>query len=384
MVAVQRFDVGRLDRAQRTGAGGARVPAAIARTGVQVYTDGQGRTVREYRPPEAVFAPESLATLGSIPVTAGHPSAGVNPLNHREVSIGHVSDAPPARRADGPVEWVDAVAVVNDLDALRKIDAGELAEVSMGYLADVVPEKGVSPDGQPYDAKQTNIRFNHLALLPPGHARAGSGARLRLDGNQEPTMFVRNDDNSSPAQAPKQLVKIDGIDVEKGSDTHISLLERAVATEKKRADDAAAALATAQTTLGEQKAKLDAAEAKLAGLDVNKLVADELAFRDSLRAILPKGADGKPYDFTGKTREQVRADAVGTAVMAEAAKLGSDAERAGFIQAHLKIKLDAAGKAPPALHTPTQVVDSSNTSQQPTKPADKRADAFKASWGQSS
>ena len=63
---VQRFDVGRLDRAKRTGAGGARVPASISRTGVQVYTDQQGRTVREYRPAETVFATESLDSLGSI------------------------------------------------------------------------------------------------------------------------------------------------------------------------------------------------------------------------------------------------------------------------------------------------------------------------------
>jgi len=45
VASVQRFDVGRLDRAKRTGAGGARVPASVSRTGVQSYTDDQGRTV---------------------------------------------------------------------------------------------------------------------------------------------------------------------------------------------------------------------------------------------------------------------------------------------------------------------------------------------------
>lgn len=379
MAAVQRFDVGRLGRAQRTGAGAARMPATIARTGVQIYTDSAGRTVREYRPPEAVFATDSLATLGSIPVTVGHPPQGVTPQNHRQVAVGHVSDAPPARRSDGPVEWVDATVVVSDGEALRKVDAGELTEVSMGYLADVVPEKGIAPDGQHYDAVQKNIRFNHLALLQDGHARAGSGARLRLDGNQEPTMFVRHDDNQTPAQTPKTLVKIDGIDVEKGSDTHLSLLERAIAAEKKRADDATAALTAAQTVQGELKAKLDAAEKKLAEVNVPKLVQDELDFRSQLLPILPKQADGKPYDFTGKTREQVRADAVGAAVMAEAGKLGSDAERAGFIQAHVKMKLDSAGKTLPALHTPTQTPK--QDSEQPKKIPDKRADAFQASWG---
>lgn len=355
--------------------------ATIARTGVQTYTDSRGNTIREYRPPESVFAPDSLATLGSIPVTVGHPPQGVTPSNHRQVSVGHVSDAPPARRADGPVEWVDAMVIVSDGEALRKVDAGDLTEVSMGYLADVVPERGVAPDGQHYDAIQKNIRFNHLALLQDGHARAGSGARLRLDGNQEPTMFVRQDDNSTPAQSPKLLVKIDGIDVEKGSDTHLSLLERAIGAEKKRADDATAALTAAQTAQGELKAKLDAAEKKLAEVNVPKLVQDELDFRSQLLPILPKQADGKPYDFTGKSREQVRADAVGAAVMAEAAKLGSDAERAGFIQAHVKMKLDGVGKTPAStpLHTPTATKTDGETPK--PKFTDKRADAFKSSWG---
>lgn len=191
-------------------------------------------------------------------------------------------------------------------------------------------------------------------------------------------MFVRSDDTSSPAQAPsaahRPRVTVDGISCERGDDTHISLLERARDSEKKRADDAATALTTAQTEVGTLKAKLDEAEKKLAGLDVNKLVTDELAFRESVRPLLPKG-----YDFSGKSRDQVRGDAVGQAVMADAAKLASDAERAGYIQAHLKLKLDAAGKGPPALHVPRPVQDAGD--DKPKKPVDKRADAFTASWG---
>ncbi len=346
---------------------------------MQSYTDERGNVVREYRPPEAVFAPESLATLGSIPVTVGHPPNGVTPQNYRQLSVGHVSDAPSGRRADGPAEWLDTAVVVNDAATLQRIelpptDPKALVEVSMGYLADVVLQPGIAPSGEHYDAVQQNIRFNHLALLPEGHARAGSGARLRLDGNQEPISMYRADDNAPVPQ--KTLVKVDGIDVEKGSDTHISLLERSITSQTKRADEASTALTAAQTLNGEQKAKLDAAELELKTLkaqDVNVLVADELAFRQSVLPVLPKG-----YDFTGKTREQVKADAVGPAVMAEAAKLTNDAERAGYVGAHLKIKLDAAGKAPASLHTPSVIVDSTDKTKKRT---DRRADAFNASFG---
>ena len=307
--------------------------ATIARTGVQVYRDQTGREVREYRPPETVFAEDALATLGSIPVTVGHPPNGVTPQNHRHVSVGHVSDAPSARKSDGPAEWIEAALIISDADALSRVEAGELVEVSMGYMADVVPEPGVTPDGQHYDAVQRNVRFNHLALLREKEARAGSGARLRLDGTQE---F---------REEPMKKVKIDGIECDFASETHISLLERQAAAEKTRADEASAALTKAQTELGAAKAQL----ADHKPVDVNALVADELAFRSGILPALPKG-----YVFDSKTRDQVRADAVGPAVIADAAKLGSDAERAGYIAHALKVRLDAVSKAPPALHVPTK------------------------------
>lgn len=375
MQPVLRFDIGRLDRAKRTGAGGARVPASISRTGVQTYTDQYGRVVREYRSPEEVFAPESLATLASVPITVGHPPGGVTPRNYREVSVGHVSEAPPERFSDGPHEWINVVGVISDAETLRRIDLppehkDALIEVSMGYLADVVPESGITPAGEPYDAKQTNIRFNHKSLLPRGHARAGSGARLRLDGNQETTMFVRADDNTAPASsaAHRPRVKVDGIECDYGSDTHVQMLERARDSEKKRADDAAAALTAVQTELGTAKATIAAHKP----VDVSALVQDELAFRQSVLPALPKG-----YDFAGKARDLVRADAVGPAVIADAAKLGSDAERAGYVAAHLKIKLDAAGKAPPTLHVPSPITDAADK----PKFRDKHADAFNAARG---
>jgi hypothetical protein len=369
-VQVLRFDVGRLDRAKRTGAGGSRIPATIARTGVQVYTDQLGRSVREYRPPETVFAADSLATLGSIPVTVGHPPEGVTPSNHRQLSVGHVSDAAPRRRSDGPLEWIDSDIVVSDADTLRRIDSGELTEVSMGYLAEVKPQSGISPAGEHYDAVVEKIHgYNHLALLKDGHARAGKGARLRLDGNQEPIeMFVRHDDNSTPVQAPKQIVKVDGIDCERGGDTHISLLERNIATETKRADDASAALTVAQTELGTAKATI----ASHKPVDVNQLVQDELDFRQTMLPALPKG-----YDFKGKNRDAVRADAVGPTVIADAAKLGSDAERAGYIAYAVKMKLDAAGRQPVSLHQPVVTV----TDETEKPPVDPSRKAYLDSFG---
>lgn len=173
---------------------------------------------------------------------------------------------------------------------------------------------------------------------------------------------------------PKRVVKVDGIDVDFGSETHVSLLDRQIAAEKTRADSAAATLATAQTKAGEVQAKLDAANKELDALkarDVNALVQDELDFRSKHLPILPA-----KYDFTGKSRDQVRADAVGAEVVAAAAKL-PEGERTGYISAHIGLKLDAASKTPVPTHVPTAKVDGNGAA---TNRKDPRKAAYDATW----
>lgn len=324
---VQRFDVGRLDRAKRTGAGGARVPASIARTGVQVYTDANGNTVREYRPADEVFSQASLDSLGAIPVTVGHPGA-VDASNWSKHARGHVSDAPASRRQDGPLEWLETSVVVSDAATLSRVSSGDLVEVSMGYTADVVLEKGVAPDGQHYDAVQRNIRFNHLALLEDGRARAGRGARLRLDSNGNQDMKLDSNEGA-------KRVKVDGIDCEFGSETHVQMLERRAELASKRADEQAAALAAASAEVGSLKAKLDSVPAPQ---NVEALVAAELTFRADMLPLLPK-----EYKFDGKSRDDVRYDAVGAETAAKIRAL-PEGQREGYLVAKLDERRAAADR----------------------------------------
>ncbi len=336
---VQRFDVGRIDRAKRTGAGGARVPATIARTGVQVYHDAAGREVREYRPADEVFAALSLDSLSSIPVTVGHPGS-VDAGNWRRHAVGHVSDAPAARRQDGPAEWLETSVVISDAAALSRVSSGDLVEVSMGYTADVVAESGTAPDGQRYDAVQRNIRFNHLALLENGRARAGRGARLRLDANGDEEMKLDSNEG-----AAKSRVKVDGIDCEYGSETHVQMLERRATQAAERADAQAALVAAHATEIGALKAKLDAVPAPQ---NVEALVAAELAFRADMLPLLPKG-----YKFDGRSRDDVRYDAVGADAAAKIRAL-PEGQREGYLQAKLDERASAADRP---THAPTVKVD---------------------------
>src|SRR5687768_4092559 len=126
-----RFDAGRLGKIERTPQGGARIPAALTRTGVLTYTNADGTTRRELRPPEEVFRQDSLDTLRSATVTEGH-AAWITPENFREFNRGHVAEG--SVRQDG--ELVAAQLVVQEAASIKRIDTRELTELSMGYTCD--------------------------------------------------------------------------------------------------------------------------------------------------------------------------------------------------------------------------------------------------------
>ena len=68
--------------------------------------------------------------------------------------------------------------VIHDIDKVKKTPYREL---SLGYNLDLIEEPG-EWNGEPYDAIQTNIRINHLAIVES--ARAGEQAHLNLDGKK--------------------------------------------------------------------------------------------------------------------------------------------------------------------------------------------------------
>ncbi len=168
---VLRLDTGSVASVQRTGSGGWRIDAAIARTGILEYLRADGSIRREYRPDSEVFSPESLASYEDVPFTVEHPKGLLTPESHA-ASVGHVRSP----RRDGA--HLSATIVVNDARGQRAIDAG-MREVSCGYECRLDETPGVSPEGIPYDAVQRDIRANHVSLVRRG--RAGASVRLRLD-----------------------------------------------------------------------------------------------------------------------------------------------------------------------------------------------------------
>jgi hypothetical protein len=91
-------------------------------------------------------------------------------------------------RAQIKEPWIHSNVVLSSEDAIGKVDRHELVEISAGYSCKLVEKPGYH-EGKPYKFVQREIRYNHVSLLPPGHARAGSDARLRLDSQHQAPHF---------------------------------------------------------------------------------------------------------------------------------------------------------------------------------------------------
>lgn len=171
-----RLDFGRVRSTERTPTGGLRVPGFLTRVGIFTYKRTDGTVSRELRPPEEVFHPESLASLRGVPVTDLHPPKLIEATDWSLYAKGHVGDD--VRQEDGA--YVGADLVVQAADTVAKVEARELVEISCGYDSVIDPTPGTW-NGEPYDAIQRRIRYNHAALGPEGWGRAGSDVALRLD-----------------------------------------------------------------------------------------------------------------------------------------------------------------------------------------------------------
>ena len=185
------FAGGSIGRCAPTPQGGIVVPAFLTKPGIFAYTDENGNVIREFRPPDEVFDPDTMASLRDAPVTLGHPppERPVVTTNWRELAVGHA-------RGDARIEsdMVAADLVIQDAAAIRAIENG-VQEVSCGYRFESLDNTPGEWNGQAYDRIQRGIRYNHIALVRKG--RAGSDVRLRLDS--EDNQITEIDEMTTPA-----------------------------------------------------------------------------------------------------------------------------------------------------------------------------------------
>lgn len=217
----------------------------VARIGAQVYKTPHGDRV-EFRPASEVFKQESLQSFAGKPITVGHVT--VTPQNAKDVVVGSCAGAGIASGVGVEVP----LSIYSDY-AISKAKAKEAGELSVGYTSvdidkpgwgsnetgEYIFEEDMKQDEAPpegwvkFDAVQTNIKVNHIALVFKG--RAGI-SKLNLDAEQE----FPYDNNGQLTNEDKQMkkIKIDSVDVEVTEEvaSHIEKLTAQIATIQGKAD----------------------------------------------------------------------------------------------------------------------------------------------------
>ena len=288
-----------LSKPVRLPNGFVRAEGYLTRAGIFVYRDAKGNTVRELRPPEEVMHPDALASFALVPVTNEHPPEALTADNAKQYAVGSVSEsvAPEGDR-------VRATLMITDADAIAALDAGR-SELSCGYTADVVIEPGTW-QGQRYDAKQTKIRGNHVALVDAG--RAGPTCSIRMDATdvaQEITMDsvmieVGGAKYSVPAEMAGELVKM----LEsKGLKPAMADAEKPA---EKPSEEMASVKADAQRKIDALQAKLDALQSATTARTLRESIAREVREDIAVTELAKRfDADVSESDSTESKRRKI-------------------------------------------------------------------------------
>ena len=177
LINLARYDKGVVQgETTLTEEGYIKARAVVTRCGVFLYKNADGTIRKELRHPDDVLVPESLESIKMIPVVNGHPPERlINADNAKRLAVGYTGES-----VDNEMPYIVANLVITDKDTVEQIKKKNKNELSLGYTVDLVPDSG-SYFGEPYEYRQTNIRYNHLALVD--QARAGPQARISLDGD---------------------------------------------------------------------------------------------------------------------------------------------------------------------------------------------------------
>ncbi|MCS0459525.1 DUF2213 domain-containing protein [Rhizobium favelukesii] len=324
---MQLFDTVTLDGIRRTQDGYLVADAKVARTGIQLYTGREvdpdnkhglrdKAIVKVYRPEEEVFAQDAMHSYAFRPVTDDHPSESVTADNWKSLAVGQTGNEVVR---DG--EFVRVPLVLMDKAIIAKVEGGK-RELSMGYSTDLKFQDGVTPGGEQYDAIQTTLRMNHLAVVSA--ARGGSHLKIGDDAKGKRSMTTRT-------------LLVDGLSVEL-ADKDAQIVQRAMDGLNKQIADLQSAAGEHKATIvqkdeeiGTLKADLKKAQdSALKPEDVDKLVADRSALVTTIKAI-----DAK-IEVSGKSDVDLRRAAVTAKLGDEMVKDASDAEISGMFKAVAK------------------------------------------------
>jgi hypothetical protein len=138
------------------------------------------------------FTDQALATLEGKPIIVdAHEWQTAADRRTDALPVGSIAGQP-HRDGDGLI----ADMLITDPEAIERIEAGELAEVSAGYDSNLIKAENAAD----YDATQRNLRFNHVVLLPAGRGRCGHDVRILNSNKAEGATMITRVFNSLTVQ----------------------------------------------------------------------------------------------------------------------------------------------------------------------------------------
>lgn len=338
---MQFIDAAPIAGTRRTSDGYLVADVRTARTGIQLYAGHEvGKPAlsmaRVYRPADQVFARDSLASYAHKPVTNDHPDEAVNASNWRDIAVGQIGDE---IARDG--EFVRVPLIVMDAAAIKAVDDGK-RELSAGYTCDLKWDAGTTPDGEAYDAIQTDIRINHVAIVAAG--RAGSQARIG-DGAKSwgvsPINSQTADERTSPMADNLRKVLVDGLQVET-TDAGATAIEK-LTKDKAEAERKLADAASEHTkALAAKDAEIASKDAEIEALKASAMSDAELDKRAAARADLIGTAKAIVADV--KTEGLTDADIRKAVVVAKLGDAAIKDKSAAYIDARFDILAEDAKK----------------------------------------
>jgi hypothetical protein len=210
-----RFDFGEIRKPYQTHDGTLLVEATFARDGILEYRRTDGSVRRELRLPETNQDAKTLTSYGLAPLTLEHPTVLVNKANAAALRKGMTLQNV---RYEGKGGFVQGQVALLDSEAIELATSGEKVELSAGYTCNLIETPGVWRE-QHYDAIQTDVDVNHVALTTRG--RAGPHVRLHFDSADDPDVAFQISPTTqtdsvpahpSPPRKRMATVHLDGVE----------------------------------------------------------------------------------------------------------------------------------------------------------------------------
>lgn len=304
-------DLGKVSSRRTTKEGYLSVVADFARVGIQEYYIGEiprsqvppdlrddpFTIVRLLRPEKEVFNDSSMQSFSQKPVTNDHPPEHITSKNFKDFKDFQIGFS--GNEVSKNQDRLRVPLLIQDAEAIKEIKAGK-DSLSAGYSSKVLWTSGVHDKFGAYDAIQSRIEGNHIAILDRGRG----GENVKINDSWSDVNKTKSKKGVTKMALKR---KISGVSIEfsdQGAEA-VDGLVTALSDSEKEVGKLKVKLVDAKKAADKLQGEFDAEKKnRLSDADVESKVSERLAIVDHARSLSPD------LDPKGKTLTDIRKEAV--------------------------------------------------------------------------